>query len=69
MVVRIYSNRAWEVARLYTNFLASETRDLAAHIDKAINDALEEAAGIADQHGQHGVGGEIRKLLGPKHES
>lgn len=67
--MRIYSGRAWDVARLYSNFLGSETRDLAAHIDKTVNDALEEAAGIADKFGTRATASEIRKLLGPKHES
>jgi hypothetical protein len=67
--MNIYSKRAWSIASLYSHFLASETRDLAAQIDKAINEVLEEAAGIARAHGHLGTASEISKLLGPKHES
>lgn len=31
-----YSEIAWSIANIYSRFLASETRDLAAHIDKAL---------------------------------
>ena len=67
--MNIYSDRAWKIASLYSSFLASETRDLAAHIDKALNEALEEAANIARANGHYGTASEISKLLGPKHES
>jgi hypothetical protein len=45
---QIHSKRAWGIAGLYSWVLASETRDLAAHIDLAIDEALELAARIAD---------------------
>ena len=67
--MNIYSKRAWSIASLYSHLLASETRDLAAHIDKAVNDVLEEAANIARANGHYGTTSEISKLLGPKHES
>ena len=38
-----HSETAWKIASLYSGVLASETRDLAAHIDKAIAGAREEA--------------------------
>lgn len=33
-----YSTTAWNIASRYSNVLASETRDLAAQIDKALTD-------------------------------
>ncbi len=34
--LKIHSDAAWKIASLYSNVLASETRDLAAHIDVAL---------------------------------
>ncbi len=36
--MRIHSETAWNIAALYSHYLASETRDLAAHIDVALNE-------------------------------
>lgn len=46
-----HSETAWKIASLYSNVLASETRDLAAQIDAAIADqrqALKTAIGHLD---------------------
>jgi len=45
--MRTYSDKAWEIASKYSHALASETRDLAAWIDKAIEDERESCANIA----------------------
>jgi hypothetical protein len=39
-----YSPTAWNIASLYRSALASETRDLAAHIDAALKRARKQAA-------------------------
>lgn len=36
--MHVYSDTAWDIASLYSHCLASETRDLAAQIDKALAD-------------------------------
>jgi hypothetical protein len=33
--MRVHSKEAWDIASIFSHALASETRDLAAHIDKA----------------------------------
>jgi hypothetical protein len=35
--MRKHSETAWNIASLYSHYLASETRDLAAHIDVALD--------------------------------
>ena len=35
--IRIHSEEAWNIAIKYSHVLASETRDLAAHIDVELN--------------------------------
>lgn len=45
------SEAAWNIARLYAASLASETRDLAAHIDVAIAAERERCAKIAETVG------------------
>ena len=50
--MRIYSDTAWEIASKYSNVLASETRDLAAWIDKALADEREACAVVADTYSQ-----------------
>lgn len=42
-----YSETAWKIASLYSAILASETRDLAAHIDVAIAAERERCAKVA----------------------
>jgi hypothetical protein len=37
VLVRQFSKTAWDIASQYSNVLASETRDLAAQIDDALN--------------------------------
>lgn len=49
--VHKYSPTAWRIASLYSHALASETRDLAAHIDSAIARERERCASIAIQFG------------------
>ena len=34
--MRAFSEEAWKIANLYSDVLASDTRDLAAHIDDAL---------------------------------
>lgn len=46
--MREHSPTAWRIASLYSKFLASETRDLAAHIDIAIAHERERCAKIAE---------------------
>ena len=46
--MQIHSDRAFDTAIKYANILSSETRDLA---DVAINEALEEAATLAETEG------------------
>lgn len=41
-----YSETAWKIASLYSKVLASETRDLAAHIDAAIDAERQRCADI-----------------------
>src|ERR1700749_4051550 len=36
--MRAYSDTAWNIARIYRNVLASETRDLAGHIENALSE-------------------------------
>lgn len=48
--MHLYSKAAWHIASLYSATLASETRDLAAHIDMAIFAERERCAQIADEH-------------------
>lgn len=38
----VYSDAAWKIASLYSHILASETRDLAANIDRALAEAVKE---------------------------
>jgi hypothetical protein len=45
----IYSDTAWSIASRYSHVLASETRDLAAHIDFALNAQRERHAKIAER--------------------
>lgn len=45
--MRQYSELAWSIASLYSHALASETRDLAAHIDAAIQAERERCAKVA----------------------
>ena len=45
--MREYSETAWKIASQYSHALASETRDLAAWIDKVIADEREACANIA----------------------
>lgn len=47
--MRTYSDKAWEIASLYSHYLASETRDLAAHIDLALDRAREELTSDVEQ--------------------
>lgn len=42
-----HSKEAWEIASRYSAVLASETRDLAAHIDKALQAERERCAEVA----------------------
>lgn len=42
-----HSEAAWKIASLYSKVLASETRDLAAHIDAAIAAERERCAKVA----------------------
>lgn len=44
----IHSKTAWDIASRYSAVLASETRDLAGAIDKAIADERERCAEIAE---------------------
>ncbi len=67
--MRIYSDQAWKIAELYSHLLVSETRDLAAYIDMAIDKKIEQAAKVAEAQRQPAIAFEIRKLLGPKQES
>jgi len=60
--MRIHSNRAWDVASRYSHHLASETRDLAAWIDAAINEAFEQAANIAEDTNNFDTATSIRDL-------
>lgn len=43
-----HSETAWKIASLYSRVLASETRDLAAHIDVAIAAERERCAKVCD---------------------
>ena len=49
--MREHSEAAWNIAGLYSSVLASETRDLAAHIDAAIAAERERCAKIAVSFG------------------
>lgn len=49
--MRNYSPTAWRIASLYSSVLASETRDLAAHIDMAIARERERCVQIAISFG------------------
>lgn len=49
--MRNYSPTAWRIASLYSGALASETRDLAAHIDMALARERERCAQIAISFG------------------
>lgn len=43
-----HSETAWKIASLYSNVLASETRDLAAHIDAALAAERERCAKLTE---------------------
>lgn len=58
--MRNYSPTAWRIASLYSRVLASETRDLAAHIDLAIAHERERCAKIAVSFGEF-PGGQLIK--------
>lgn len=45
-----YSEAAWNIARLYSFALASEARDLAAHVDAAIAAERERCAKVAENY-------------------
>jgi hypothetical protein len=49
--MREYSPTAWNIASRYSSVLASETRDLAAHIDAALARERERYAKIAISFG------------------
>jgi hypothetical protein len=49
--MRQHSPTAWRIASLYSHVLASETRDLAAHIDSAIARERERCAQVAVSFG------------------
>jgi hypothetical protein len=51
MTMREHSPTAWNIASRYSSVLASETRDLAAHIDAALARERERCAKIADRIG------------------
>lgn len=56
-----HSEIAWKIASLYSNVLASETRDLAAHIDVALLAERERCAQIAEKwDGLDNVAAQIR---------
>jgi hypothetical protein len=49
--MRIHGDTAWEIASKYSHVLASETRDLAAWIDKALTGEREACAELANSIG------------------
>lgn len=66
--MRIHSERAWSTAMIFSGALASGTRDLAAHIDVALGEVVEEAAKIAEAHGHPETAFAIRALQVVKQE-
>lgn len=46
--MRVHSDTAWNIASKFSHVLASETRDLAAHIDIALAAERERCADIAE---------------------
>lgn len=62
-IMRQHSETAWKIASLYSHVLASETRDLAAHIDVAIAAEREQCARIADaEEERHRKGGPVSSM-------
>ena len=51
--MREHSKEAWEIASRYSHVLASETRDLAAAIDAALDGEREACAKMADWIAEH----------------
>lgn len=60
--MREHSETAWKIASLYSTVLASETRDLAAHIDVALKAERERCASVAS-HRPHHSGPEIAEVI------
>ena len=60
--MREHSEAAWNIASLFSHALASETRDLVAHIDAAIAAERERCAKIASVR-QHHSGLEIAEAI------
>lgn len=52
--MREHSTTAWDIASKYSHVLASETRDLAAWIDKAIADERAACAALVEADGGRG---------------
>lgn len=48
-----HSETAWKIASQYSHVLASETRDLAAWIDKVIADEREACAKFVEEFAKH----------------
>ncbi|MCP4320118.1 MAG: hypothetical protein GY789_30100 [Hyphomicrobiales bacterium] len=59
--LKLHSDTAWTIASYYSSALASETRDLAAQIDLALNEALEECALLAESFDTFDLAHEIRE--------
>ena len=60
--MRTYSDEAWNIASLYSRFLASETRDLAAHIDKIVAERDALAAQVKALKLKAGINWDISEL-------